>query len=66
MDLDATRLFTDDVDALVAFYERVTGLSAARRHLLFAELRTPSGALAIASTRTVPLLDPGAAEACAN
>lgn len=66
MNLAATRIFTDDVDALVAFYESATGITAARVHPLFAELRTPGGTLAIASTQTVPLLGPEAAEARAN
>lgn len=66
MRLAATRIFTDDVDALVAFYEAATGLTAERVHPLFAELHTPSGTLAIASTETVPLLGEGAAEARAN
>lgn len=66
MQLAATRIFTDDVDALVAFYEGATGIDATRPHPLFAELRTPSGTLAIASTSTVPLLGDGAAAARAN
>lgn len=66
MQLAATRVFTDDVDELVAFYEAVTGLTAARLHPMFAELRTPSGTLAIASTATVPLLGENAAEARTN
>jgi catechol 2,3-dioxygenase-like lactoylglutathione lyase family enzyme len=66
MHLSATRIFTDDVDALVAFYESATGLRAARLHPLFAEIRTPSGTLAIASTATVPLLGADAARARAN
>lgn len=66
MHLAATRLFTDDVDALVAFYEKVTGTTAARPHPMFAELRTATGTLAIAGTATVPLLGDGVAEAGAN
>ena len=66
MQLAATRIFTDDVDALVAFYETTTGIPAERPHPLFAELRTATGTLAIASTATVPLLGEGAAEARAN
>jgi predicted enzyme related to lactoylglutathione lyase len=56
MDLAATRLFTDDVDGMVAFYERATGVAAERIHPLFAEVRTASGTLAIASARTAELL----------
>jgi len=66
MQLAATRIFTDDVDGLVAFYERVTGLGARRLHPLFAELATASGTLAIASSQTVPLLGADAAEPRAN
>ena len=56
MQLAATRIITDDVDALVAFYETATGITAVRLHPMFAELRTTSGTLAIASSATVPLL----------
>lgn len=66
MQLAATRIITDDVDNLVAFYERVTGVTAVRLHPLFAELRTDSGTLAIASSATVPLLGENAGEARAN
>ena len=66
MDFSATRILTDDVAGLVAFYERITGVEATRLHELFAEIRTASGTLAIASTATVPLLGEGAAEARAN
>jgi uncharacterized glyoxalase superfamily protein PhnB len=66
MQFAATRIITDDVDALTAFYERATGISAERVHPLFAELRTSTGTLAIASSRTVPLLGQGAAEPRAN
>jgi catechol 2,3-dioxygenase-like lactoylglutathione lyase family enzyme len=64
--LASARIFTDDVDALSAFYKRITGLTANRLHPLFAELQTKLGTLAIASTRTVPLLGDGAAEPRAN
>lgn len=66
MQLAATRIFTDDIDALVAFYETATGLTATRLHPLFAELRSPAGTLAIASSTTIPLLGENAAEARAN
>lgn len=66
MQLASTRIFTDDVDALVDFYEAATGITADRLHPKFAEIRTSSGRLALASTTTVPLLGDGAAEARAN
>lgn len=56
MKLAATRIVTDDVDALVAFYERLTGSPAARLHPLFAEIGSDTGTLAIASSQTAPLL----------
>lgn len=66
MHLAATRIITDDVDALVAFYERVTGATATRLHPLFAEVRTDTGTLAIASSATIPLLGEDAAAPRAN
>ncbi|OII41404.1 glyoxalase/bleomycin resistance/extradiol dioxygenase family protein [Plantibacter sp. MMLR14_011] len=66
MHLAATRIITDDVDTLVAFYERVTGATAARLHPLFAEVRTDTGTLAIASSATIPLLGEDAAAPRAN
>lgn len=64
--LAASRIFTDDVDGLIAFYEQVTGITADRLHPMFGELATPSGTLAIASTQTVELLGQDAAEPQAN
>lgn len=66
MKLQATRIITDDVDVLIRFYEKITELKAVRLHPLFAELRTNAGVLAIASSKTVPLLGDNAAEAGAN
>ncbi len=66
MDFVSIRVVTDDVDRLVTFYERVTGLSARRRSELFAELPTPAGTLAIAGTRTIELFGAGAAHAADN
>jgi uncharacterized glyoxalase superfamily protein PhnB len=66
MQLAATRIITDDVDTLVAFYERVTGATAAPLHPLFAEVRTDTGTLAIASSATIPLLGEDAAAPRAN
>ncbi len=66
MDFIATRIITDDVEGLLSFYEKVTGLEGNRRHPLFAELRTPSGTLAISSSQTVLAMGAGVAEARAN
>ncbi|MFC8880157.1 VOC family protein [Streptomyces ardesiacus] len=66
MNLVSIRVITDDVARLVAFYERATGLHATWATEDFAELRTPSGTLAIGSTRTVPLFAPGSARPADN
>ncbi|MCX5036137.1 MULTISPECIES: VOC family protein [Streptomyces] len=66
MNLVSLRVITDDVARLVGFYERATGLRAAWATEDFAELRTPSGTLAIGSTRTVPLFAPGSAHPADN
>ncbi|QZH67767.1 VOC family protein [Mycolicibacterium farcinogenes] len=62
----STRLITADVERLVAFYEKVTGVSAVWGNELFAEIPTPVGALAIGSDKTVPLFGEGSAEPAAN
>lgn len=67
MNLASIRLITADITALVAFYEKTTGLTATWFTPDFAELTTPSGAtLAIGSTRTVPLFADGSAAPAAN
>jgi len=53
MNLVSIRIITEDVNRLVSFYERVTGLTAMRYTDDFAELKTPSATLAIGSTRTL-------------
>ncbi|MEV0358772.1 VOC family protein [Nocardia sp. NPDC050697] len=54
MNLAALRIITDDVDRLVAFYERVAGIAARRLAPVFAEITTDTGTLAIAATATAP------------
>lgn len=66
MDFVSIRIITGDVARLVTFYERATGVRAAWATEDFAELRTPRAALAIASTRTVPLFAPGSARPADN
>lgn len=66
MNLVSVRIITDDVARLVAFYERVTGVSASWSNEDFAELRHASATLAIGSTRTVPLFAPGSARPADN
>jgi predicted enzyme related to lactoylglutathione lyase len=66
MNLVSIRIITGDVARLVGFYERVTGAKADWATEDFAELRTPSGTLAIGSTRTVGLFAPGSAQPADN
>lgn len=62
MNLVSIRVITADVARLVGFYERATGVTAQWANEDFAELTTATAALAIGSTRTVPLFAPGSAE----
>ncbi|GAA3249201.1 VOC family protein [Nonomuraea helvata] len=66
MDFVSIRIITSDVARLVEFYERATGVRAMWATEDFAELKTPKAALAIASTRTVPLFAPGSAHPADN
>ncbi|MEL5957650.1 VOC family protein [Streptomyces sp. CLV115] len=66
MDFVSIRIITADVARLVAFYERITGITADRATEDFAELRLPRATLAIGSERTVPLFAPGSARPEAN
>jgi uncharacterized glyoxalase superfamily protein PhnB len=66
MDLVSIRVITGDINRLVGFYEKVTGVRAAWGNDDFAELRTTHGTLAIGSTRTVPLFAPGSARPADN
>lgn len=66
MNLVSVRIITDDVDRMIDFYARLTGVTADRPVPDFAELRTPNGTLALGSTRTVGLFGEGSAEPGAN
>jgi predicted enzyme related to lactoylglutathione lyase len=55
MNFSSVRIITADVERLVRFYGTITGIPVTRYTDDFAELRTPIGALAIASTRTLAL-----------
>lgn len=66
MNLVSIRLITDNVATLASFYERVTGGTAVHLNEHFAEVRTPSGTLAIGSTATVGLFGPGSARPADN
>ncbi len=66
MNLVSIRIITADLDQMVDFYARVTGATIERPHPDFAELQTPSGTLALGSSRTVGLFGAGSAEPAAN
>ncbi len=66
MNLVSIRMITDDLERTVQFYERVTGIEAARRTPVFAELITPACTLAIGHTDTVQLFGGDTAEPAAN
>lgn len=56
MSFASIRIVTDDLDRLVAFYERVTGQRAERPAPVFAQFTGPGATLAIAGTATVAML----------
>jgi len=60
MDFASIRIITDDLDRLVSFYELVTDVAANRPAPVFAEFRTATGTLAIATPATVAMLGDGA------
>jgi len=66
VNLASMRIITDDLDRLVEFYEKVTGISAERPAPVFAELVLPSCTLAIGHSQTVPLFGAGSARAADN
>jgi predicted enzyme related to lactoylglutathione lyase len=66
VNLASLRIITDDLDRLVEFYEKVTGISAERPAPVFAELVLPSCTLAIGHSQTVPLFGVGSARAADN
>jgi uncharacterized glyoxalase superfamily protein PhnB len=66
MKLASTRLVAADIKAVVGFYEPVTGQRAEWLAPVFAEIATPSAALAVGSVETVALFKEGSAEAAAN
>jgi uncharacterized glyoxalase superfamily protein PhnB len=56
MDFVSVRVITRDVERLATFWEQVTGLPAARPVPVFAELKTPTGTIAIGAPATVEML----------
>ena len=66
MKLASTRLIAADINAMVAFYEMVTGRPAEWLAPVFAEIVTPAATLAIGSAETVALFREGSAEPKVN
>ena len=66
MKLASTRLIARDIKAVVGFYEKLTDLKADWLAPVFAEIITPTAALAIGSAETVALFKEGSAEPAAN
>ena len=56
MQFASIRIISDNVNDLAEFYEVVTGLAAVRPSPVFAEFRSATGTLAIASPVTVAML----------
>ncbi|MED1954204.1 VOC family protein [Brevibacillus centrosporus] len=66
MNFISVRIITDDLDRLVVFYEKVTGVLAKRPAPVFAEFVLPSCTLAIGHSQTVQLFGAGSARAADN
>lgn len=66
MNLSSIRIITGDIKRLVQFYENVTGMPFTWYTDDFAELRTPLGALAIGSMRTLALFGGSDVASAAN
>ena len=66
MDLASIRMITDDLEPVVQFYERITGVAAVRYTPVFAELIMPSCTLAIGHTQTTQLFGADSARAADN
>ena len=56
MDFVSVRVITQDVERLATFWEQVTGLPSTRPVPVFAELRTPTGTIAIGAPATIAML----------
>lgn len=66
MNFASVRIITDDVDRLVAFYEKVLGVSALRPAPVFAEFVVPSCTLAIGHSQTAQLFGAGSVAGANN
>ncbi|MGS0893837.1 VOC family protein [Burkholderia stagnalis] len=66
MKFASVRVVTRDVDGLVEFYQRLSGIAAVRLADGFAEVRFEGATLAISSEHLIALFNVGAATATAN
>jgi len=66
MNFVSIRIITAEIQRLVAFYEKISGLAARWYTEDFAEISTRACTLAIASERTMKLFAEGAAQAANN
>jgi catechol 2,3-dioxygenase-like lactoylglutathione lyase family enzyme len=60
VDLASVRIIADDLEPVVQFYERVTGVSAVWPAPVFAELHMPSCTIAFGHTQTAQLFNDAA------
>ncbi len=66
MKFASVRVVTEDVERLIEFYQRLSGIEAIRLADGFAEMRFDGSTLAISSAHLIKLFNVGAATAAAN
>lgn len=66
MNFASVRVVTRDIDGLVEFYQKLSGIEAIRPADGFAEMRFEGATLAISSEHLIALFNVGAATAAAN
>ncbi|WP_321913227.1 MULTISPECIES: VOC family protein [unclassified Paraburkholderia] len=66
MKFASVRVVTTDIEKLVEFYQRLSGIEAVRLADGFAEMRFEGSTLAISSEHLIKLFNVGAATAAAN
>jgi len=66
MKFASVRVVVADIKAMVAFYEKVTGIKAEWLAPVFAEIVTPSATLAFGAAETIAQFKAGSAEPAAN
>ncbi|WP_321854776.1 VOC family protein [Paraburkholderia tropica] len=66
MKFASVRVVTRNIDGMVAFYQRLSGLEALRPADGFAEMRFEGAALAMSSEQLIARFNAGAATAAAN